>query len=691
MAPVWSVIANRKDKANQKVWTEYRANIVSGCPGNPGDIVMLGASGKIDPCLLPSTTGLVIEIDGVVSPCQDVLNFIPGTGITITYSPDCGYIFTATGTATCGSAAFLCTDVLGTEVEVDLSHPTHPGQLLISQPGNTTAIWADPQVQGLYAAGSTICPAPVYVAPTCIQPVLVGAEDPSGKLQNLKVDPLGNLLVNPNIPLSPSGGSISSVVNMKDQALTGAVDGYERFRVSTPVTLFDANYDFVTPGPVPSNFVITSVANASGGFTTYTGVFPGGDMNGVAGYAFEVTGFLNPANNGTFGVASSTATTVTLLNPAGVAEVAVASAASPTTEPLQFTHLIVGSGTLTILSTEPSLQSAVGTETGARAVWQSKEYLFGQEDKAQIFTCWGVIGTNVLNVIQRLGSFDDESGYFFEQNGVTGTLRVVKRSNFIDIAVPQSSWNIDKLDGTGPSGVTLDPMKGQVWTIDIGAFHIRFGVFIAGVLTYAHQLNEANFNPDFPRAVAPVRVEIVNVGPSVGNFMKHANMSISVEGGFENRPSPYAFAVTTPGLKTGITTLVPILSVRPKLLFAGRSNRTTLTLRDYSIFSVGQLTRYVLIYNGILVGANFQDVNPLFSAMEFDSDATAIYGGNVVQAGFLAAFKQDVQFGADNFVFRLPLTLDLLGTVADTYTIAVEGVNGTATTVGGAFKWQGIH
>jgi hypothetical protein len=193
MAPIWSVIADRKDKANQPFWTEYRVPMVSGCcPAEPGAIVLLGPDCKIDPCLLPPSTGVVIEINGVPSPCQDILNFISGTGINITYSPDCGYIFDATGIVACGSAAYLCTDEVGTKVEVDLSHPTHPGQLLISQPGNNTALWADPQVQGLYPAGSTICPAPTYVAPTCIQPILIGAEDENGYLQNLTVSPFGS-------------------------------------------------------------------------------------------------------------------------------------------------------------------------------------------------------------------------------------------------------------------------------------------------------------------------------------------------------------------------------------------------------------------------------------------------------------------------------------------------------------------
>src|SRR6266852_5695823 len=33
--------------------------------------------------------------------------------------------------------------------------PTHTGQLLISQPGNATAVWADPLVQGLQPEGTS--------------------------------------------------------------------------------------------------------------------------------------------------------------------------------------------------------------------------------------------------------------------------------------------------------------------------------------------------------------------------------------------------------------------------------------------------------------------------------------------------------------------------------------------------------
>jgi hypothetical protein len=77
------------------------------------------------------------------------------------------------------------------------SVPTHEGQLLISQPGNLTAAWADPQVQGLYAVGSFLNSPPSYVAPTTIQPVLIGGSDYAGSpaLWNLKVDSGGKIYV----------------------------------------------------------------------------------------------------------------------------------------------------------------------------------------------------------------------------------------------------------------------------------------------------------------------------------------------------------------------------------------------------------------------------------------------------------------------------------------------------------------
>lgn len=86
-----------------------------------------------------------------------------------------------------------------------------------------------------------------------------------------------------------------------------------------PYVFIGARYD-TDPG-TGSPQSLTSVANASGGSTVYTGSFiTGGGGNGLAGFTFVISGFTNAQNNGTFLCTASTSTTLTLSNPNGVAQ-----------------------------------------------------------------------------------------------------------------------------------------------------------------------------------------------------------------------------------------------------------------------------------------------------------------------------------------------------------------------------------
>ena len=69
-------------------------------------------------------------------------------------------------------------------------------------------------------------------------------------------------------------------------------------------------------------------------------------------------------------------------------------------------------------------------------------------------------------------------------------------SKIVDFKVPQSDWNIDKMDGTGPSGVTVDLAKMQMFYLDYawyGAGAIRFGFKDErGEVVYCHRMTHAN-------------------------------------------------------------------------------------------------------------------------------------------------------------------------------------------------------
>ena len=69
-------------------------------------------------------------------------------------------------------------------------------------------------------------------------------------------------------------------------------------------------------------------------------------------------------------------------------------------------------------------------------------------------------------------------------------------SKTVDFKVPQSQFNIDRLDGTGPSGMNLNLSKMQMFYIDYawyGAGAIRFGVKDEfGEVIYVHRMTHAN-------------------------------------------------------------------------------------------------------------------------------------------------------------------------------------------------------
>jgi hypothetical protein len=204
----------------------------AGSPPAPYTIVMTGPDGLISPTLLPPYTPgstILLETNGTPNTLQDTLNLIQGPNIALVADAFGGVTISASGTISTSFTHIATGDNTTAAMTVDtgatLSYanngvvnaneigsiniagnaPTHPGEVLISQPGNTTAVWADPQVQGLYAVGSFIDLPPAYAAPTTIQPVLVGGSDYNGgtpALWNLKTDSGGRIYVGNFPPFS---------------------------------------------------------------------------------------------------------------------------------------------------------------------------------------------------------------------------------------------------------------------------------------------------------------------------------------------------------------------------------------------------------------------------------------------------------------------------------------------------------
>ena len=88
----------------------------------------------------------------------------------------------------------------------------------------------------------------------------------------------------------------------------------------------------------------------------------------------------------------------------------------------------------------------------------------------------------------------------------------------VDIQIPQSDWNLDSLNGAGPSGYNIDVTKMQM----IGLQHTWYGAgFIdfmlrgpEGNYTFAHRFRNSNVNTEAYMRTGnqPVRYEVINEG-----------------------------------------------------------------------------------------------------------------------------------------------------------------------------------
>ena len=85
-----------------------------------------------------------------------------------------------------------------------------------------------------------------------------------------------------------------------------------------------------------------------------------------------------------------------------------------------------------------------------------------------------------------------------EYRGVTNSLITISKT--VDTRFPQSSWNIDRCDGTGASLFNIDLTKMQMFYIDYtwyGAGAIRFGFKNSrGEVIYCHRIPNNNLNPE---------------------------------------------------------------------------------------------------------------------------------------------------------------------------------------------------
>ena len=309
---------------------------------------------------------------------------------------------------------------------------------------------------------------------------------------------------------------------------------------------------------------------------------------------------------------------------------------------------VVGTGVLSNNLAAAAVQlSTGGTASGAKCTRQTLTYFRYQPGKSQLVFTTFLFGAATANLRRRIGYFDNNNGVFLEQTsaGPSVVVRSAVSGSPVDTIVAQADWNLDKLDGTGTTGITLDLSKVQILIIDLqwlGVGRVRFGFDIGGQIIYCHQVLHANttFTTVYMQtACLPMRQEIENTGITAGtNTMQAICSAVSSEGGFEGeRGQQFTSGNGATGI--AITTRRPLCSVRAKTT-GPNSVRNTGQIVPFEITVLAgtkDLYFEVVRTPTSLTGASWAAFSATNSLAEIDVAATAISGGQVLDTGYCTA------------------------------------------------------
>ena len=282
-----------------------------------------------------------------------------------------------------------------------------------------------------------------------------------------------------------------------------------------------------------------------------------------------------------------------------------------------------------------------------------------QTGKSHLIMMTGILndGGASLNSdnFSEIGYFDDDNGVFFSLNG--STLSTVVRGNMtgsaVDSSTAQSAWNVDKMDGTGISKITIDTTKTQIFFVDLewlGVGTVAYGFVVNRMLYYCHFANHANLETDVYMSTPnlPVRYQIRNVGTGVAATLKHICSTVISEGGQDKIGVLRALTRgSTLFSNAGDSVICPLLSIKLKATHIG----ATIDLLDVSVLATAAADYEVLtIFNPTIAGVDQASwVNETNGALQYDisrDNTNTLTAGTIMSSDWVAQSNSQGGFSA---------------------------------------------
>ncbi len=348
---------------------------------------------------------------------------------------------------------------------------------------------------------------------------------------------------------------------------------------------------------------------------------------------------------------------------------------------MSFVYNITGTATITQSNSIGNLNTATSAGTALLQSIGLTNYLPGT---GLLIYITGVFNTGVAGTSQLLGAGNTNNGYYFGYNG--SVFSILHRSGGVDTYIAQSAWNIDTMDGNGPSKMILNPQNGNVYSVQLqwlGFGNIKFFIEdpLTSIPTLVHVIRFANSSTTASLAQPSfyARAILDNGVTSTAMTLKVSCIAIYYEGNPVLRPG-IRFSASN-SATVGSNVLQSILTIRNKTTFASITNYIPIQIDSLSISSEGNKpVRFDIIRNATNAFV-YNDVNTNRSVVDFSTTtATITTGTNTATIYTTYIGKTDSQI--------LDLTSDLLYLYpGETFTVAALTTNATNEN-GTSFSWR---
>jgi hypothetical protein len=338
------------------------------------------------------------------------------------------------------------------------------------------------------------------------------------------------------------------------------------------------------------------------------------------------------------------------------------------------------------------------TTSNSEIIRETTKVFSYQPGKSLLVLNTFVFNPTKTNLRQRVGYFGAQNGIFLEQDNTN--IYFVQRSfvsgSIVDTKISQSNWNIDPLNGTGPSLLTLDLSKAQIFWIDLewlGVGSVRCGFVIDGKIIHCHSFHHANLLTQtyITTASLPLRYEIKNTGTVTSNSnLKQICSTVISEGGYELRGAQQSIGTAITSAKALATagTYYPVVSIRLKSTHLDG----IVILSAISLQGLGNNTNYNwrVIADGTVTTAAWTDAGST-SSVEYTLSGTAISGGRTLASGYFSSSTQSsmpVEI-LKEALFKFQLERNSLTSTPVTLSLAVAASVDTST-VFGSIDWEEV-